>query len=67
LGRSKFALDLTASTQREILGCEVYLRGRKEKNSFQIAAGEEGTNRNADLSKGMAGTARKTGLPDCCI
>lgn len=36
VGRSKFQISLTATTQRNRLGCEIYMRGRNAKTAFKL-------------------------------
>ncbi len=36
VGRSKFQISLTASTQNNRIGCEIYLRGRNAKTAFRL-------------------------------
>lgn len=36
VGRSKFQISLTASTQNNRIGCEIYMRGRNAKTAFRL-------------------------------
>lgn len=36
VGRSKFQISLTATTQQNRLGCEIYIRGKNAKTAFKL-------------------------------
>lgn len=36
VGRSKFQISLTASTQHQRIGCEIYIRGKNAKTAFKL-------------------------------
>jgi hypothetical protein len=42
VGRSKFSLSLTASIQKDRLGCEVYMRGKNAKAAFKLLEKDRG-------------------------
>ncbi len=42
VGRSKFHISLTASTQHRRIGCEVYIRGKNAKAAFKLLEEKKG-------------------------